>query len=74
MASRVFSLRLVGSLVLVASLVAVSAVATTSQESGAPQDARTIALNSWQSHLQQIGWPQEMRPTFRTIDRAARHP
>ena len=61
MATKVFSLRLVGGLVLVASLVAASAVATNTHESGAPQDARTIALSSWQSHLQTIGWPQEMR-------------
>jgi len=61
MTTKVFSLRLVGSLVLVASLVAVSAVATNTQESGAPQDARTVALESWQAHLQQIGWPQDMR-------------
>jgi len=61
MAMKIFSLRLVGSLVLVASLVAVSAVATNSQESGAPQDARTVALQSWQTYLQQIGWPQDQR-------------
>jgi hypothetical protein len=61
MATKVLSLRLVGGLVLVASLVAVSAVATNSQESGAPLDARTVALESWQTHLQQIGWPQDQR-------------
>lgn len=61
MTSKLLSLRVVGSLVLVASLAAVSAVATTTQESGAPQDARAVALESWNAHLQKIGWPQDMR-------------
>lgn len=61
MTSKVFSLRLVGSLVLVASLAAVSAVATNSQESGAPQDPRALALDSMNAHLNKIGWPQDLR-------------
>jgi len=61
MTSKLFSLRVVGSLVLVASLAAVSAVATTTQQSGAPQDAQAVALESWKAHLETIGWPQDMR-------------
>ena len=61
MTARIFSLRLVGSLVLVASIATVSAVATNSQESGAPEDPRAIALNSMQAYLQKIGWPKDLR-------------
>ena len=59
MSTRALPLRIVGLLLLV-TCAAASAVATNSQDTTAPQDPRAVALESWQAHLQKIGWPQGM--------------
>ena len=59
MSTRALPLRIVGLLLLV-TCAAASAVATNSQDTTAPQDPRAAALESWQAHLQKIGWPEGM--------------
>jgi hypothetical protein len=59
MSIRALSLRIVGPLLLIISAAA-SAVATNSQETSALEEPRTVALESWQAHLQTIGWTQDM--------------
>lgn len=64
-------LRLVGKLALCLSLVALSASSNNTQDPARPQDPaaklqepRSIALQSWNGYLEQIGWQKEMRERF----------
>jgi hypothetical protein len=61
MSHHVSSLRFVGRVALVLSLAFISASASGPRDATPPASPESIALESWQAHLQRIGWPQQLR-------------